>query len=68
MSANENVEELLKKLPGIQVDKDGKIKAMGESVQKVLVDGEEFFVDLLFYHLKLRCYVVIDLKMTDFKP
>ena len=39
------LEELLKKLPGIQVDKDGKITAMGETVQKVLVDGEEFFGD-----------------------
>ena len=45
VSANANVEELLKKLPGIQVDKDGKIKAMGEQVKKVLVDGEEFFGD-----------------------
>lgn len=38
-----NVEDLLKKLPGIQVDKSGNITAMGESVKKVLVDGEEFF-------------------------
>jgi hypothetical protein len=38
-----NVEELLRRLPGIQVDKDGKITAMGERVKKVLVDGEEFF-------------------------
>ncbi|HEX9152632.1 MAG TPA: outer membrane beta-barrel protein, partial [Flavobacterium sp.] len=45
VSANANVEELLKKLPGIQVDKNGTIKAMGETVAKVLVDGEEFFGD-----------------------
>ena len=45
VSANANVEELLKKLPGIQVDKDGKITALGQTVQKVLVDGEEFFGD-----------------------
>nr|WP_315144988.1 outer membrane beta-barrel protein [uncultured Flavobacterium sp.] len=45
VGANANVEELLKKLPGIQVDKNGVIKAMGETVQKVLVDGEEFFGD-----------------------
>jgi predicted nuclease of restriction endonuclease-like (RecB) superfamily len=32
------------------------------------VGGEDFFIDLLFYHLKLRCYVVIDLKTTAFKP
>ena len=32
------------------------------------VEGDEFFMDLLLYHLKLRCYVVIELKTTDFKP
>ena len=32
------------------------------------MDGEDFYIDLLFYHLKLRCYVVIDLKVTGFKP
>lgn len=38
--------------------------------RQVLLDvgGEEFFVDLLFYHLKLRCYVVIELKAGKFKP
>ena len=42
---NATVEELLKKLPGIQVDKNGQITAQGQKVQKVLVDGEEFFGD-----------------------
>ncbi len=42
---NATVEDLLKKLPGIQVDKNGKITAQGEAVKKVLVDGEEFFGD-----------------------
>ena len=37
------VEELLKKLPGITVDKDGKITSQGEEISKVLVDGDEFF-------------------------
>lgn len=32
------------------------------------VNGNEFFIDLLFYHLKLRCYVVIELKVTEFRP
>jgi predicted nuclease of restriction endonuclease-like (RecB) superfamily len=32
------------------------------------IGGEDFFIDLLFYHLKLRCYVVIELKTTGFKP
>ena len=37
------VEDLLKKLPGVQVDKDGNIKAGGQQVKKMLVDGKEFF-------------------------
>jgi predicted nuclease of restriction endonuclease-like (RecB) superfamily len=32
------------------------------------VDGEDFYIDLLFYHLKLRCFIVVDLKATAFKP
>ena len=38
--------------------------------RQVLLDvgGEEFFIDLLFYHLKLRCYVVVELKAGKFKP
>jgi len=31
-------------------------------------DDQEFFVDLLFYHLNLRCFVVVELKATKFKP
>jgi predicted nuclease of restriction endonuclease-like (RecB) superfamily len=32
------------------------------------ISDKDFYIDLLFYHLKLRCYVVIDLKRGDFKP
>ncbi|MBL4649482.1 MAG: carboxypeptidase-like regulatory domain-containing protein, partial [Aureispira sp.] len=42
---HDNVEALLKKLPGIQVDRDGTIKAQGETVDRILVDGKEFFGD-----------------------
>ncbi|MCT8534207.1 DUF1016 family protein [Glaesserella parasuis] len=35
---------------------------------KLNVGGDDFYIDLLFYHLKLRCYVVIELKTCDFKP
>ena len=31
------------------------------------VGGDDFYIDLLFYHLKLRCYVVIELKACDFE-
>jgi Carboxypeptidase regulatory-like domain len=40
---NATVEDLVKKLPGMEVDKDGNIKSQGEQVQKVIVDGKEFF-------------------------
>jgi hypothetical protein len=40
---NATAEDLLKKVPGMQVDKEGNVKAQGEDVQKVYVDGKEFF-------------------------
>jgi hypothetical protein len=40
---NATVEDLLKKIPGVEVDKEGTVKAQGEQVQKVYVDGKEFF-------------------------
>ena len=35
---------------------------------KIIVGGQEFFIDLLFYHLELRRYVVVELKASSFKP
>jgi len=35
---------------------------------QVVVNGDEYRIDLLFYHLKLRCYVVVDLKVVKFEP
>ncbi len=42
---NAVAEDLLKKIPGMQVDKDGTVKAQGEQVQRILVDGKRFFGD-----------------------
>jgi outer membrane receptor protein involved in Fe transport len=42
---NANVEDLLKKLPGMKVDAQGKITVQGQTVDQVLVDGDEFFGD-----------------------
>lgn len=42
---NDKVEDLLKQIPGMQVDQDGRITAYGKAVKKVLVEGEEFFGD-----------------------
>lgn len=35
---------------------------------KITVGNEDYFIDMLFYHLKLHCYVVVELKATPFKP
>ena len=41
--SNANVEDLIKKMPGIQVDKDGKVSSEGQQITKVLINGKEFF-------------------------
>ena len=38
------------------------------SQYRLVVGQSEFFLDLLFYHLRLRCYVVVDLKTRSFQP
>ncbi len=45
VTPNADVQELLKKMPGFQVNSKGEITTQGEKVNKVLVDGEEFFSD-----------------------
>ena len=42
---NAVVEDLLKRLPGVEVDSDGKITANGKEIKKILIDGKEFFAD-----------------------
>jgi predicted nuclease of restriction endonuclease-like (RecB) superfamily len=38
------------------------------SQYRLEVEDKEYFLDLLFYHLQLRCFIVIDLKVTEFRP
>ena len=42
---NAVVEDLLKRLPGVEVDSDGKITANGKEIKKILIDGKDFFAD-----------------------
>jgi predicted nuclease of restriction endonuclease-like (RecB) superfamily len=46
----------------------GKGFAFVGSQYHIEVSGKDFYIDLLFYHLVLRCYIVIELKTGDFKP
>ncbi len=60
-------EELLAHIRKFLIELGAGFAFVGQQV-RLEVGGEDFYVDLLFYHLKLRCYVVIDLKATSFKP
>ncbi len=44
-SDNDMLEELLKKLPGVEVESDGSITANGETIKKITIDGKTFFLD-----------------------
>lgn len=46
----------------------GKGFALVGSQYHLEVGGQDYYLDLLFYHLQLRCFVIIDLKMGEFKP
>jgi len=39
-----------------------------ERQKRITLDGDDYYLDLLFYHRRLRCLVVIELKIGDFKP
>lgn len=49
---DDNVEDLIKKLPGIEISTDGTVSAQGEDVTKILVDGKEFFSNDMTIALK----------------
>ncbi len=68
-SANERALEnaLLARLKEFLIELGFGFAFVGNQV-RLEVDGEEFFLDLLFYHTRLHCYIVIDLKVVDFQP
>jgi predicted nuclease of restriction endonuclease-like (RecB) superfamily len=68
-SANERVVEnaLLARLKDFLIELGSGFAFIGNQY-RIEVDGNEFYLDLLFYHTRLHCYVVIDLKVVDFEP
>lgn len=58
---------LVKHITGFLLELGAGFAFVGKQVH-LEVGGDDFFIDLLFYHLKLRCYIVIELKTGDFKP
>ncbi|MBS0649432.1 MAG: DUF1016 family protein [Verrucomicrobia bacterium] len=58
---------LMDHLQKFLVELGGGFAFMGRQY-RIEVEGEDYWIDLLFYHVKLRCYVVIELKATAFDP
>lgn len=59
--------ELVKHITEFLLELGSGFSYVGKQVH-LEVAGDDFYIDLLFYHLKLRCYVVIELKAGAFKP
>src|SRR5207249_1030221 len=68
-SANERALEsaLIARLKDFLIELGSGFAFVGNQY-RLEVDGDEFFLDMLFYHTRLHCYVVIDLKIVDFEP
>lgn len=60
-------EAIMKNLNSFLLSMEGKFAFIGRQV-KLVVESDEFFIDLLFFHFELNCYVVMELKATKFKP
>jgi len=58
---------LLERLKDFLIEMGAGFAFLGNQY-RLEVDGDEFFLDMLFYHTRLHCYVVIDLKIVDFAP
>jgi predicted nuclease of restriction endonuclease-like (RecB) superfamily len=66
--AEKDIEEsIMQNLNAFLLSMDGKFGFVGRQV-KLILGGDEFFVDLLFFHFELNCYVVMELKATKFRP
>jgi len=59
--------EMIKHLEKFLLELGAGFSFVGRQYQLTISD-KDFYIDLLFYHLKLRCFIVIELKKGDFKP
>ncbi|WP_286170578.1 DUF1016 domain-containing protein [Rhizobium sp. AU243] len=67
MSERELEQGLLEHLRSLILEL-GKGFAFVGSQHPLEVGGQDYYLDLLFYHLRLRCFVIVELKIEDFKP
>ncbi len=59
-------EQLVKHITAFLLELGGGFSFVGRQVP-LKIDGEDFYIDLLFYHIKLKCYVVVELKSVKFR-
>lgn len=59
-------EQLVKHITSFLLELGGGFSFVGRQVP-IKIDGEDFYIDLLFYHIKLKCYVVVELKSVKFR-
>lgn len=59
--------KMLEKIKNILLELGSGFSFVGNQY-KVTIDNNDFFIDLLFYHIKLKCYVALELKVGEFKP
>ena len=58
---------LLERIKNVLIELGNGFSFVG-SQYKITVGNKDYFIDLLFYHLNLRCFVVVELKINEFKP
>lgn len=59
--------KMLNRLKNILLELGSGFSFVGNQY-KITVDNQDFYIDLLFYHIKLKCYIAVELKVVEFKP
>ena len=59
--------KMLERLKNVLLELGNGFSFVG-SQYKITVDNRDFYIDLLFYHIKLKCYIAFDLKVVEFEP
>lgn len=59
--------KMLEKLKNVLLELGNGFSFVGNQY-KITIDYQDFYIDLLFYHIKLKCYIALELKVTEFKP
>lgn len=59
--------KMLERLKNILLELGSGFSYVGNQY-KITVDNQDFYMDLLFYHIKLKCYIAVELKVVEFKP